>query len=61
MTITRLDLGGDNFAAWIKAAREHSSWKDCVAENTPWDGTAAENIEKYKREVGVSSRDESGD
>ncbi|KAJ3507027.1 hypothetical protein NLJ89_g6533 [Agrocybe chaxingu] len=55
-TFTPMRLEGDSLAAWLKAAREHSSWKDCVVENTSWDGTAAENIEKYQRLLRIKRR-----
>jgi hypothetical protein len=50
-TPTLICLDGDEFTPWFKAAKQHSSWKDCVMENTSWSGTAEENIEKYQREV----------
>jgi len=46
-----MSFGGDEFSAWLKAAKQHSSWRDCVMENTSWSGTAEQNIEKYHREV----------
>jgi len=53
ISFTPVPLVGDNLVSWLAAARQHSSWKDCVVENMSWDGTAAENIDKYQREVGV--------
>jgi len=50
-TPTLMRLDGDEFATWLKAAKQHSSWRDCVMENTSWSGTAEENIEKYQHEV----------
>ncbi|KAF8966628.1 hypothetical protein BDZ97DRAFT_1917438 [Flammula alnicola] len=57
LTFTPMRLEGHNLAAWLKAAREHSSWKDCVVENLSWNGTAEENVEKYQHEVGALSND----
>lgn len=51
MSFIPMRLEGDKLAPWLQAARQHSSWKGCVVENTSWDGTAEENIEKYQREV----------
>ena len=48
---TRMSFDGDEFSAWLTAAKQHSSWRDSVMENTSWSGTADENIEKYNREV----------
>ena len=53
ISFTPAPLVGDNLVSWLAAARQHSSWKDCVVENMSWDGTAADNIDKYQREVGV--------
>ena len=47
----RMSFDGDEFSAWLKAAKQHSSWRDCVMENTSWSGTAEQNIEKYNHEV----------
>ncbi|KAF8817172.1 hypothetical protein BYT27DRAFT_7153801 [Phlegmacium glaucopus] len=58
LTFTPMHMGDDNFAAWLKAAQQHSSWKDCVIENLSWNGTAAENIEKYQHEVGFSLKED---
>jgi len=33
----------------LTATRQMPSWKACELEGTSWDGTAEENIEKYKR------------
>lgn len=35
----------------LSATRESASWKACVQEGTSWDGTADENIAKYKSMV----------
>ena len=53
MTFTPMRLEADTLALWLQAARQHSSWKGCVDENAPWDGTAEGNIEKYERQVGI--------
>jgi len=53
ISFTPMPLVGDNLVSWLAAARQHSSWKNCVVENMSWDATAAENINKYQREVGV--------
>jgi len=53
ISFTPVPLVGDDLVSWLAAARQHSSWKDCIVENMSWDGTAAENIDKYQREVGV--------
>jgi len=52
-TFTPMRLEGDYLVAWLKAAREHPSWKACEVEDLSWNGTAMENTEKYRREVGI--------
>ncbi|KIJ38994.1 hypothetical protein M422DRAFT_258146 [Sphaerobolus stellatus SS14] len=48
-TITVLD--SDSIREILSATRNSESWKACVQEGTSWEGTADENIAKYKENV----------
>ena len=39
----------------LAATHASETWKACVVENTSWEGTAEENINKYRSVVGSSS------
>ena len=43
-----LALNADVIQKILSATRQMASWKACVQEGTSWDGTAEENIAKYK-------------
>jgi len=42
-------LNDQTIQAILTASRESVSWKACMLEGTSWDGTAEENIEKYRK------------
>ncbi|KAF8800391.1 hypothetical protein BYT27DRAFT_7175388 [Phlegmacium glaucopus] len=46
-----LMLGEDTVSKILSATRNSASWKACVQEGTSWEGTAEENIAKYKENI----------
>ncbi|KAF8816794.1 hypothetical protein BYT27DRAFT_7076396, partial [Phlegmacium glaucopus] len=38
----------DQITKVLRSSRQLPTWKACIAEGTSWDGTAEENVEKYR-------------
>ena len=50
---TSFALDAETIDKIISASRKSESWKACVQEGTSWEGTAEENIVKYKGNIEI--------